>query len=81
MFNQTFEFQNDAPQAQVDREKAMIDAIVARIEAEDAAAANSKRGKQAALSQSLQEQQRLRASLQQEAQQAEASEDKRYLAP
>lgn len=57
----------------------MIEAIVARIEAEDAAKADEKRQKQAQLSQSLQNQQRLRATLQLEARQAEATEEKRCL--
>lgn len=66
-------------QAQVDREKVMIEAIVARIEAEDAATADLKRQRQAQLSQSLQDQQRQRAALHLEARQAEATEEKRCL--
>ncbi|CAL8467315.1 g6852 [Coccomyxa elongata] len=63
--------------AQTDREKAAIDAIVARIEAQDAAAAQEKRQRQVQLSEGIREQQRVQAALRLEAQQAEEAEDRR----
>lgn len=66
-------------QEQVDREKAMIAAVVARIEAEERAAAEQKRQRQAQLSESIREQQRMHRESQQKAQQDEALEAKRYV--